>query len=1852
MFVRIATILHALGVRTAMGGAGVTAVSIRDRRAAADVGVLRREQGGLRGFPRHHATGRGSLSIDEAFLDVRGLHRIAGPPEVIAARLRAEVLDRVGLPITRGAGNVSVIARTDDTQATFPELHTGMAISASGTPNAPCAGTVPRVSSQHIGGDVPGIAIQTNELHGGVYINAGPSRPAPVPAAQCWADISQPPLEIMSLMRAQMLTAQELPYRLRGARKPSLATVYVRQDLGSGQDEPESGQPHPTPVLDVYGQLVDLPVTPVVRPAVRAPSRTVRQALDSDAHLLVTGGPGQGKSTLSLRLAADICSQWTTPGEPPLTEPVVPLRLPARELAARLDVSFSQALAAAVQAEYGAHLRCPVGPYFFEDRVAGCRWLLLVDGLDEVASSDERDRLVKVLAGWATDAYRIVLTTRPIEGAALAPLQRIDAARYELQPFDEVALKDFALSWFEEEPELAHRFVRQIHAAYLDELVRVPLLATIAAIVFEQQRDRPLPDNQYELYDAYLRYLRTAHPTPPSPFDDLLEHLALVRLETDRSLLDEAGAWAATHVPDASPDELSHFLTAVGPLTHRASDVQFLHHSFAEHLAATAKARQLPAEFSIVHEDFVRLLHAARPVERGRHARAVLLHHTRLNAGQADRLITALHAGDADEHLLAARLLGKHAPAGPSVVNDFLVTVKAWAMTTQGPSRQILAQASRATHHPGLADWLAELMRNPRAPWQSQVEAATALAARLRGEHSEEALAHLHAAVDDASAPTRRRLAAAEALADCGSTERAASERGLRAVLKDKAATGANCRAAAVVLAGFDGPAREHAARSLARMLDDPEMPIKEQVEIATGLLEIGFEFHERCAGVFRAVLSSGATSNVNRSDAAAGLASLGPQHLAEAVSLSTAWAEDRRNSLIERRHGAAALAGLGPQYRVLAGELLLAMAAEPGMSASDRLICANELAELGPAFRQSTAELLRDLVHDRSTGTNAALWAARALVELGPGHHDEVAGVLADLAVNPLAAGFERAAALGTLAKLDASRRTAAIAALRANLADWRLDAGTRGEMADELVQLSPDFHAEVAPHLLAIATGQVDPDDRLSAWQSLARLSDEYRQRAAEAMPELVGEVGSFYFSAEVTDIGPLAEALTDVVNDAERPDAARLEAARNLANLGREHHRAAVDGALTVLDRNPLHHLTLSGAWTALGPKLRHELMRAQLAYVLDSDSPSGRIVRVAGGLLEIDDVPGPDVLSVLQTILDDDTESPVTRAQAAVLLAEREPARVAGLADLPVLVGYDDRGYAWRTLEDAMAIGAQLGPGLRAVLGGTTATRAMREDAARVLVRLDSNSASTAIEEFRHQAADDFLEFQCRTEAVFLLTEVDRSTWERAVDYLLAVLHDEHEPVETRGEAAYQLGQLDRSRGTEALSVLSRLANSTELTVDERVNALRWLRNLSGTPSAEARQLALAAMNDPRLARQSRELVGFCLLEKEQREFTMSLVADHTLPVQQRAQAAKSIHDTLAETVIRDVLAAPETSVSERAAAACALADLSPRNVPEAAAVLKELHHDGLARMGRTHRHEMIAEAKAVAADENQPWRERKKATALACRLSMPPPDWAVAQVQTFSTSRHMSDRDRIAACFRLRMIDAVRAMRDDARSDPVTRWQAARKLREYDVADRAVGARILDAIANDASCRPALRWQAARDLALFGSRGRAMAATALSVIADDVTLPDLARVHALRALGDIRPDQRGRVIRALRSFRNVDNPLQRILILSAIGWLEPDESARTLRDMANDPAHGPVARLRAAAAMLQLRSDFREAAAIVAREVAQDATVPRHVRAHATRHLARWSELCREEARTLLSALLRQGESCHAVGCGP
>ncbi|MEY2474885.1 MAG: polymerase [Actinomycetota bacterium] len=101
----------ACGVRTAMGGrqakrACPQAIVVPPRMSA----YTEASRAVFRVFDDTTPLVEG-VSIDEAFLDVAGLRRVSGTPEEIAARLRREVLERVGLPITVGVARTKFLAK-------------------------------------------------------------------------------------------------------------------------------------------------------------------------------------------------------------------------------------------------------------------------------------------------------------------------------------------------------------------------------------------------------------------------------------------------------------------------------------------------------------------------------------------------------------------------------------------------------------------------------------------------------------------------------------------------------------------------------------------------------------------------------------------------------------------------------------------------------------------------------------------------------------------------------------------------------------------------------------------------------------------------------------------------------------------------------------------------------------------------------------------------------------------------------------------------------------------------------------------------------------------------------------------------------------------------------------------------------------------------------------------------------------------------------------------------------------------------------------------------------------------------------------------------------------------------------------------------------------------------------------------------------------------------------------------------------------------------------------------------------------------------------------------------------------
>src|SRR2546430_10441340 len=101
----------AYGVRTAMGGRQALglcpdAVVVPPRMSA----YSEASKALFRVFENATPAVEG-LSIDEAFLDVRGMRRLAGSPTEIARRLRREIRERVGLPVSIGVARTKFLAK-------------------------------------------------------------------------------------------------------------------------------------------------------------------------------------------------------------------------------------------------------------------------------------------------------------------------------------------------------------------------------------------------------------------------------------------------------------------------------------------------------------------------------------------------------------------------------------------------------------------------------------------------------------------------------------------------------------------------------------------------------------------------------------------------------------------------------------------------------------------------------------------------------------------------------------------------------------------------------------------------------------------------------------------------------------------------------------------------------------------------------------------------------------------------------------------------------------------------------------------------------------------------------------------------------------------------------------------------------------------------------------------------------------------------------------------------------------------------------------------------------------------------------------------------------------------------------------------------------------------------------------------------------------------------------------------------------------------------------------------------------------------------------------------------------------
>ena len=168
---------------------------------------------------------------------------------------------------------------------------------------------------------------------------------------------------------------------------------------------------------------------------------------DSPFGRLIVGAPGSGKSMLLRQLAR---YGWSDPTQIGLTMACLPLPVRLRWLATAEGSTVEERLRNALAATGELILTQPLPAGFLTQwaQCWGTRWLLLLDGLDEVPVS-ARSKLLKwlqnALPAVANQISYVVVTSRP--GENLTEDLGSQFAGYEIEPLDEAARAVLAKSW-------------------------------------------------------------------------------------------------------------------------------------------------------------------------------------------------------------------------------------------------------------------------------------------------------------------------------------------------------------------------------------------------------------------------------------------------------------------------------------------------------------------------------------------------------------------------------------------------------------------------------------------------------------------------------------------------------------------------------------------------------------------------------------------------------------------------------------------------------------------------------------------------------------------------------------------------------------------------------------------------------------------------------------------------------------------------------------------------------------------------------------------------------------------------------------------------------------------------------------------------------------------------------------------------------------------------------------------------------------------------------------------------------------------------------------------------------------
>ncbi|MFI1851208.1 caspase family protein [Streptomyces sp. NPDC020480] len=1142
------------------------------------------------------------------------------------------------------------------------------------------------------------------------------------------------------LIEHQKDRANSFPYEdlLHGERRPRFTEVYVRQQMSAqGMDGDHRAERASDPAR--HGDWSRAREREERRAEAGAPaadgkrdrrvSQSLKSVLASPEHLLVTGGPGMGKSSLISQLPRE------------LPENAVPIRVTARHLAphAAKHKPWQEAIAAAVEDDL-----LPAGLRRLPDRpTPDGQWVILIDALDEVSGVRDREDLVD----WIDTVlrrqdlpFRMILTSRPPTPADRRRLIHAGMVHYTLEPFTADGLKRFAEGWFHDcpEPDQAERFLAQLRDGHLLDVAKVPLLATIAAIVFESSPDTPLPKQRFGLYEQFLTHLAEGRssrrvgaglrrlldglPHGERLADEIRarrlwlgQRLAVAASEGETDLLRHADAWVRElakelEAPIPRPPTWRAMLFSLAEYTglvtrDGGNNVRFWHLSFAEHLAAQVHEQDLPDEFdpkaAVWGSWLARVFDGAGQEEV---ARLVLVRHT--HSHQDSTLLPWLQQQTDRHQTLVGELLLRGAKATDSVLDAFCDGL-----------RRVLFVPEDERYDDMLTT--AALLGDPKVS------------------------ATLASAMADDSAPTTARVAAAQLLTErSGSTARTAVEYLWTAIDDPHTADADRVRGAAAV-ARTQHDSRERAAEALLETARDERVDIAQRRSAAEALASVGGRRLAQAQACLVDLLRSPGASGQKRVAVAEALVKLSPASFDEALAILEAQADDPATSAFDRIDLMRVIAGLDHGRRLHSVEMLDRLMTSPQIDAHIRAKAAAALADVAPDRVQLSMAVLRNLVLNSRLDIDDRIAAAERLAQVDVGRQAEMADELFQLAQSPHCGLSDRVQAAVKSAALAPGKRKRCVDLLAATALNPARALEDRLYAVTRLGDMDPQNTERVVPVLHeALRAPGLHPNRRAEAARQLGRLSDGHRARAIEILRRRVAAPGT--------------------------PPGEALALAKTLAQLSPERSddvEAVLLRAVESPFADPYERRDAAETLVSLVPSARPRVVATLLRHAMEE--PTALYARwMVDAVVAIDPGQREKVARILRLRLANPGETVASRRRYAQTLAE--------------LGGAQERGEAVRILS--------------ACVTDATADTDARLDAADNLASIAPKSMGSMADYLLAIAADETCPAKYRVRAAARIGRLGRAHHEGARELLEAIAADERCDATHRDDAQAELRKL--------------------------------------------------------------------------------------------------------------------------------------------------------------------------------------------------------------------------------------------------------------------------------------------------------------------------------------------------------------------------------------------------------------------------------------------------------------------------